>query len=111
MTQIFQKIFFTQNVIIVVGGMVDSCLGGHFVPPLSIFFSVPPYQPPMMELLGVMYCPGTTLTIPIINKNSHPCRRLETAQMHKPLIFGILAILNHFLHTYLYGNTHHGQGN
>ena len=79
-------------------------------PPVN-FFSVPPYQLPMMELLGVMYCPGTTLTILIINKNSHPCRRLETAQMHKPPIFGILAILNHFLHTYLYGNTHHGQGN
>ena len=50
-------------------------------------FYAPPYQPPMMKLWVVIYYPRTTLTIPIINRNSHPCRRLETTQMHNPPIF------------------------
>ena len=37
----------------------------------------------MMKLWGVIYYPGTTLTIPIINKNPHPSRRLETTEMHQ----------------------------
>ena len=31
---------------------------------------MPPYQPPMMNLWVVIYCPGTTLTIPITQVNS-----------------------------------------